>query len=685
MLNISATGGWVVGAGFSAGVTTSGVAPGPFESWAFRRGDARLPFNMINPPTAFDQNTVPRLVFALAATNLIAADRAAAVVVTRRAVNVEIAEAIVVAPAAPVVLPLGDFPDIVFRRGPVALSDTGLRVDPGAAPQVFGPFGGQADVVFQRPVVALSDTGRRVDPGPAPQVFGPFTEQADIVRAVPRPDTVSAWAGPQRQPDVQIFWFGQRTDVVRDRPRPEAAQFLGVPTRQPDPPALAWLGWHPDHVDPPLALRPAAQQAYTAPARQPDPPALSWVGWQPTSIDRLTLRLASWFAGPDRQPDPPGVAWVGSWPDMAPPAPALRAAAQQFAAAPTRQPDPPARAWAGWWPDTVPAPPALRTAAQQATAAPTRQPDPPSLVWRGWQPDIVDPRLSLRTAAQLAFAGPVQQPTPPFPGWVGWQPVAVDPPKGLRAALQRAFAAPDNAPEAPFPAWVGWRPEVLTVSRNAALFAGGEVGPGASSVAGIGPPIVSFPDLLRSPVNAGLLDTTAGTVEAGGSPPLSPTILAPVDFSPLLLQLHALRAAQQPSGPVGPVLPPAALTGGRDVAVHVPDEIAPFLAQGVSVELIVTGTPVLWDAPGPSLRVYHLNTAGAQVTDFPLTVMPQNGGNASYTLPWTPTTPGVYMFDIRGSYLGFSIQKVQAVTVRSIFDPIAIALHDIFVNRTQIS
>lgn len=133
------------------------------------------------------------------------------------------------------------------------------------------------------------------------------------------------------------------------------------------------------------------------------------------------------------------------------------------------------------------------------------------------------------------------------------------------------------------------------------------------------------------------------------------------------------------------VEPPTTPTGAQDVAIHSADETGNGQPNPVSVELIVGGMPVAWDPPGPTIRVYHLNTGGSQVTDFPSTVMPINGSGTSYTIAWTPAATGVYMFDVRGAYLGVPIQKTQPITVRSIFDPIAIALHDIFVNRTLIS
>lgn len=120
-------------------------------------------------------------------------------------------------------------------------------------------------------------------------------------------------------------------------------------------------------------------------------------------------------------------------------------------------------------------------------------------------------------------------------------------------------------------------------------------------------------------------------------------------------------------------------TYSKRVAIHIPDEAPIGVPVRVSLELIV-GTPVAYDSL-PDIRIYHLDDLGNQITDLPLSPCIQYGSNPAYYIDWTPTAPGTYMIETTGIYLAQPVEDSRAVSIRPKFDPIALALHDIFVNR----
>lgn len=573
--------------------------------------------------------------------------------------------------------PVPPFTDAVYPAfiTPIQLpiADRGTLAD-NPDPQPPPPFPGWLpsflDFVWPQPGLRAADQEAFVEPARQPDPPGIAWRGAYPDYAWPLVSLVTAaqqaFVEPTRQPDPPVLaWRGWHPDALTAYVSPQ--QPVAMPTRQPEPTLTAWRGWQPDAIA--AAATVPAQQAFGAPVRQPTPPYPAWRGWQPDAVDAVApVPVQQPYSVAVRQPDPPPRAWHGWAPVRVRPLRGLRAAAQQAFAGPLRQPDPPARAWHGWAPDYIWPTAGLGVVGQQAFAGPARQPDPPALVWRPTVLDYVWPQAGLMAAAQQVTARPIA-PIPPT-GWRGVYADLVDRAVVI-SATQRAFFGPES-PTPPALAWRGWYPDTGgPIFVRVWMPTGGAPG-------GVPTPSTAwhgwYPDAVGHPARVTSAAATAAL-----------TIEPPLTWQPAYTPIVWAPPRGPNPGGATLVIVPAPPSGGQDVAIHAPDEIAPNLAQGVSVELLVGGTPVVWDAPGPSLRVYHLDGAGAQVTDLALTVMPQNGANPSYTLPWTPTTVGVYMFDIRGAYLGVNVQKTQPITVRSVFDPIALALQDIFVNRTQIS
>lgn len=121
-------------------------------------------------------------------------------------------------------------------------------------------------------------------------------------------------------------------------------------------------------------------------------------------------------------------------------------------------------------------------------------------------------------------------------------------------------------------------------------------------------------------------------------------------------------------------------TGDQAVPIHVPDEVPINKPLTIQVEHDAGGAAVPFDVP-PSLRVYHLDAAGLQVVDLAYGVCTQYGANPSYFRNWTPTAKGKFIVEVVGLYLGNVVVGVQTLTVRSNFDPFALADSNILVMR----
>ncbi len=115
----------------------------------------------------------------------------------------------------------------------------------------------------------------------------------------------------------------------------------------------------------------------------------------------------------------------------------------------------------------------------------------------------------------------------------------------------------------------------------------------------------------------------------------------------------------------------SAYTADKALAVHVPDEVGPGEQATIKVEYVRSdGSRLALDA-APTVRVYSLDSAGAQVDALPATTATRIGTAEAWQTTWTPTTAGVYIAEARGAFAGGGLEAAESVKVvpRRIFDP----------------
>lgn len=131
-----------------------------------------------------------------------------------------------------------------------------------------------------------------------------------------------------------------------------------------------------------------------------------------------------------------------------------------------------------------------------------------------------------------------------------------------------------------------------------------------------------------------------------------------------------------PSGAV--VVTPIA--HGNVCALLIPDEVAAGVQFTVYMEVADSSGPVALDSAAQYV-VYGYSAAGVRSEAQPLAYMTQVGSANLWAGTWTPTTPGVYEIKVIGLVAATAFFAVAPVTVRPKFDPIGLAIDDVFVSR----
>lgn len=357
----------------------------------------------------------------------------------------------------------------------------------------------------------------------------------------------------------------------------------------------------------------------------------------PDRLDRPRVLLGDGAIAPPFQPPVVTTPWTAAYyPDrLAPPTPPLSGGAS----APPYE-TPRARVY---YPDRL-APP-LRSPEAGSTAPPIDRSHP--LAWKPVYPDRLDrPRVLIPSDAiappyQIPFQWRVR-----YPDWLV-QPRALPPSGPVAPPYQTPFV------RALYPDRLGQ----LHALPPSGVIAPPYQTPQAKAY---------FPDHFALRQHPILPTSTAPFILL---PPLSWQAIYPSRFARPRYDYHT---GEVPSEPI--------LLPGQTMAIFVPDETPIGLEMTISVEYLIGGAPVPYDAP-PTVRVYHLDALGNEVIDLPVTVMTQYGANPSYFANWTPAAKGTYMVDVRGTVAGQGAEQTQAITVRPKFDPDALALQGIFVSR----
>lgn len=113
----------------------------------------------------------------------------------------------------------------------------------------------------------------------------------------------------------------------------------------------------------------------------------------------------------------------------------------------------------------------------------------------------------------------------------------------------------------------------------------------------------------------------------------------------------------------------SALTAERMPNILCPDEIAVGVAQEFQFEYRKSdGTRVTLDS-APSMRVYNLDAAGAEVEVLAIAAMTVFTGQQAWRRSWTPAAEGVYAIEVRATFQAVVIEAVRTVMVRPRFKP----------------
>ena len=115
-----------------------------------------------------------------------------------------------------------------------------------------------------------------------------------------------------------------------------------------------------------------------------------------------------------------------------------------------------------------------------------------------------------------------------------------------------------------------------------------------------------------------------------------------------------------------------------ELLIFVPDEVA----SGTTIRLwaeLSDNTAAYAPSSDIQIRIIHLDDSGNRVSEMTLRKM-TSMGEAYYT-DWTPSHAGTFLITVAAHDGGKHLFEHETVSVRSRFDPVALALHDTVVAR----
>ena len=124
---------------------------------------------------------------------------------------------------------------------------------------------------------------------------------------------------------------------------------------------------------------------------------------------------------------------------------------------------------------------------------------------------------------------------------------------------------------------------------------------------------------------------------------------------------------------------PTPVASGTVMAIVIPDETATGAACRIWAEAADNTGNIVLDA-NPQITIWSLDDNGSRTTNVATTTMTSSAGEAFY-YDWTPADSGEYIVQVAGEVSAASVFNAVAVSVRSKFDPIALALHDVLAAR----
>jgi hypothetical protein len=120
------------------------------------------------------------------------------------------------------------------------------------------------------------------------------------------------------------------------------------------------------------------------------------------------------------------------------------------------------------------------------------------------------------------------------------------------------------------------------------------------------------------------------------------------------------------------------LTTDNELFLLIPDEIGAGVPSRIWAEMS-DNTAASTPTSDVQLRIFSLDASGNRSQAVPLRNMDPLG--EAYYYDWTPSQSGVYIVTAATHDGGKHLFTQTHVTVRSRFDPIALALHDTLVSR----
>lgn len=189
---------------------------------------------------------------------------------------------------------------------------------------------------------------------------------------------------------------------------------------------------------------------------------------------------------------------------------------------------------------------------------------------------------------------------------------------------------------------------------------------------------VTLTQRVRNGPTVNATDSTKVTAADGWTPPAGVDFTAAVS-APAGNRIHeAFPAAPADAVGLGTGTQTlgfaSAYTADKVLALHVPDETPPNEPVAVKVEYLRSdGTRLALDA-APSIRVYSLDGAGAQVNSLAPTTATRIGSAEAWQTTWTPATSGIYIVEARGAFAGGGLEGAEPVKVtpRYVVDPVGL-------------